>query len=294
MGLDDTRMVRLRAGVSYALTEAMDDGHCGLPKEQLRFGHQPRYAAFLTPSSPTFPHSSVEVQAGQYVLVAVTDSGTGMRPEVVAKAFDPFFTTKGPGKGTGLGLSQVFGLLNEYSRHVSWIELDQKLASGASDLARERVGPIGNIAEPDAVRPERSMSIRQERHPKRHSVFWHAQCERSFMFAPYGDGRAEQGAVNFFVVAPGDLPSQRALKFAEHHRRKMPRFVALAGCWVSEGRARIEMHPPHHCADQALNMPAIMRSAYGPKDQLDALFAARPCKSMAAKIGAIVRVHGSR
>ncbi|HXA38215.1 MAG TPA: response regulator [Phenylobacterium sp.] len=75
------------------------------------------------------PARPEEPTAGDYVMVAVTDTGSGMTPDVLAKVFEPFFTTKEVGKGSGLGLSQVFGVAKQSGGGV---RIDSTPGAGAS------------------------------------------------------------------------------------------------------------------------------------------------------------------
>ncbi|MGO8786973.1 MAG: response regulator [Terriglobia bacterium] len=96
-----------------------------------------------------FTRTQLHVSPGQYVVIVVTDTGTGMSAEVKAHLFEPFYTTKEQGKGTGLGLSTVYGIVVNQSGGSVWVDSEPergstfKLFLPASALEAAPSAPVG-------------------------------------------------------------------------------------------------------------------------------------------------------
>ncbi|MGY2048167.1 PAS domain S-box protein [Methylobacterium sp. JK268] len=102
----------------------------------------------------------VGVRAGQYVCIGVSDTGTGMPPDVIARAFDPFFTTKPLGQGTGLGLSMIYGFAKQSEGNVKIYSEPGQGTTVRLYLPRYR-GPVEAAAAPrgEAPRAERGEAV---------------------------------------------------------------------------------------------------------------------------------------
>jgi PAS domain S-box-containing protein len=103
-----------RAQMEAALTNLATNARDAMPG-----GGSLRFATMNRSLDPGYAALHPEVTPGDYVVLEVTDNGTGMPPEVAAQVFEPFFTTKPAGGGTGLGLSMVFGFMKQSGGHVT-------------------------------------------------------------------------------------------------------------------------------------------------------------------------------
>ncbi|MBN1877429.1 MAG: response regulator [Anaerolineae bacterium] len=103
---DPTRIQQILMNLALNARDAMPDGG------ELRIG--------LAHQIVTGPHDApvAEITPGDWICLTVSDTGTGIAPDVLSHIFQPFFTTKAPGQGTGLGLSQVYGIVGIHEGHI--------------------------------------------------------------------------------------------------------------------------------------------------------------------------------
>jgi two-component system cell cycle sensor histidine kinase/response regulator CckA len=103
---DPTRIQQVVMNLVVNARDAMPEGgelRLGLSRLRTRLGDEPPLA---------------EMDAGEWICLAVSDTGTGIPPDVLPRIFEPFFTTKPKGEGTGLGLAQVYGIVKQHRGHV--------------------------------------------------------------------------------------------------------------------------------------------------------------------------------
>ena len=124
----------------------------------------------------SYAADQIELVAGQYVLIAISNSGQGMSSETISKAFDPFFTTKGT-KGTGLGLSQVYGFVKQSRGHVkiysevgegTTVKMYLPRFTGA--LKEEAKSPVGAGAIPKGYPEEVILVVEDDERVRRFTV----------------------------------------------------------------------------------------------------------------------------
>jgi len=140
------------------------------------------------------------VPAGQYVLVAVSDSGTGMDKATMEKVFEPFFTTKEVGKGTGLGLSQVYGFVRQSNGHV---RIYSELGEGTTikiylpRLTGSDEEPAEAPAKsPAMVRGAGETILVVEDEPDLRSYAIEALCDLGYRVLEAADGREALGLID--------------------------------------------------------------------------------------------------
>jgi PAS domain S-box-containing protein len=175
-----------------------------------------------------------EVTPGQYILIAVTDTGIGMTREVAAQAFEPFFTTKDIGHGTGLGLSQVYGFVRQSGGHVRIysepghgttvkIYLPRLLAEAAAEPPR----PIATAAGPAST----ILLVEDDEDVRAHSA--EILAELGYRVLEAANGRAalalleRHGEIGLLFTDIGLPGGMNGRQLADEARRRRPDLPVL-------------------------------------------------------------------
>ena len=187
----------------------------------------------------TLSESDLPDQAspGNYIEIAVSDTGVGMPPEVVERIFEPFFTTKPTGQGTGLGLSQVYGFVRQSGGAV---KVDSKLGEGTTvrlylpgvERVAEAETDEATPAAPFAKRlPGRNILLVEDQAPVRRQILEVLE-EMGCVVTEAGDGpegmrRIQSGAAFDLLITDVGLPGMNGRQLADAARERTPNLPVL-------------------------------------------------------------------
>ncbi|MGA3212098.1 MAG: PAS domain S-box protein [Terriglobales bacterium] len=176
-----------------------------------------------------FVNAHPEARAGKFVVLVVSDTGTGISPEIQERMFEPFFTTKEAGKGTGLGLSTVYGIVKQSH---GFITVDSEPGKGAAFHIY-----LPHTAEP--VAPQEAQRIRTA--PDLRTNILVVEDE-----GPTREAISEYLGVNGFQVfaAPSPLEALRACQENNHRVDILLTDVVMPGMRGTELAERIREHHP--------------------------------------------------
>ena len=186
------------------------------------------------------------VRPGQYVCICVTDSGTGMSPDTIAKAFEPFFTTKPIGQGTGLGLSMIYGFARQSEGYA---RIESELGKGtAVKIYLPRQAGDGAVLEKAIHAPEHVLRsagetvlvIEDEAVVRRLIVEVLAELGYQALEAPDGPSGLEmlmaRPSLDLLITDVG-LPGMNGRQVAQAARRRQPELKVLLMTGYAENAA---------------------------------------------------------
>ena len=206
------------------------------------------------------------MRPGEYAMLSVTDTGTGMEAAVLDRIFEPFFTTKEIGKGTGLGLASVYGIVRQ---HGGFVQVDSEPGKGttfriyfpASAGAGVRPSPAGDIR---AVLGGSETLLIAEDHDGMRQIDQETLTNLGYHVLVASDG--EQAVKKFLAHSHGvdlvlldmALPKLSGLEVYAHICRDKPEVLVI---FATAGNSGVDL--PHPAPSEGL---AVLRKPYAPRD----------------------------
>ncbi|MEW6750399.1 MAG: PAS domain-containing protein [Candidatus Latescibacterota bacterium] len=192
-----------------------------------------------------FAAPGLEVEPGAYVLVAVSDTGTGMDAQTQARLFEPFFTTKEPGKGTGLGLAMVYGIVQQ---NQGYIQVSSEPGRGSTfSLYLPQAAPAAETPAPfeaaagDSRGDETVLVVEDDQHVRELVARVLQSCGYTVLEGQDGAEALQvlsrcQGTVHL-LVTDVVMPGMTGIELAERVRRSRPQIRILYMSGYSEHAA---------------------------------------------------------